>query len=137
MDPAHLILSLHKVLDIKQNLNLIYLSSSPTIDNTIKVLAQSNSLMNSLKVLVVTRNGLVNSLDLEDAKDNTEYEFDLDVTKDMRPEATVIVFYVRDQDGEIVYDQFKLELGFQSQNKVRVEILEYNLEKIIPKSRAN
>ena len=40
----------------------------------------------------------------------------------MTPEADVIVFYMRDQDGEVVNDKFKLEIPFESSNQVSMLI---------------
>lgn len=46
------------------------------------------------------------------------FSFNLEITQEMAPEATVIVFYVREQDGDIVYDEFNVELGFTGKNFV-------------------
>lgn len=98
--------------------NLKKFISSPKVGDKIKISAESNSLMNTLKVIVINRNGLIKSQSYENFDENVQHDFELEVTREMAPEATVIVFYTRDQDGEIVYDQFKLELGFRNTNQV-------------------
>lgn len=74
--------------------------------------------MQSLSVVVIGRNGLIYSKNYPAAVDAQSFEFNLKITQEMAPEASVIVFYVRDQDGDIVYDQFKVELGFKGTNYV-------------------
>lgn len=76
--------------------------------------------MSSLKVLVVNRIGLIFSQNFDDADGESLYKLELNVTKNMIPEATILVFYTREHDGEIIYDQFKLELGFNSSNHVNI-----------------
>lgn len=88
--------------------------------DTINLKAESNGLMQSLSVVVIGASGLIYSKNYPQSANKNSYEFNLKVTSEMTPEASVIVFYVREQDGNIVSDQFKLELGFKGSNHVRI-----------------
>jgi uncharacterized protein with ATP-grasp and redox domains len=81
-------------------------------------MAESNSLIQTLNLVVIGRQGLITSKHYADAKFKSSYNFTFEITQEMMPEATAIVFYVRDQDGEVIFDQFNIELGFKSNNKV-------------------
>lgn len=74
--------------------------------------------MRPLKVLVVGRSGFIYTHEYKDVEEFDNYKFDLEITREMAPEASVVAFYVRDDDGEIIYDQFTLKLGFRSDNEV-------------------
>jgi uncharacterized protein with ATP-grasp and redox domains len=52
------------------------------------------------------------------AQNTNFFNFTFDITQEMMPEANVIVFYVREQDGEIIFDNFIIELGFKTRNFV-------------------
>lgn len=94
----------------------------PKVGDILNITAESNGLIQSLNVVVIGLNGLVYSKNYENAADSKFFNFNLKITQEMAPEATVIVFYVREQDGDIVYDEFKVELGFTGQNYVRIEL---------------
>lgn len=74
--------------------------------------------MQKLNVIVISKKGLAFSHQFKEAADQKKFSFDLEVTSDMVPEANVVIFYIRDQDGLVVFDQFTIELGFASTNSV-------------------
>ena len=91
---------------------------SPKIGEELSLRAESNSLIQSLSVVVIGRDGLIYSKTYPEAVNKQSFKFNLKITQEMAPESSVIVFYVREQDGDIVFDQFKVELGFKGTNQV-------------------
>lgn len=67
---------------------------------------------------MIGKNGIVYSQSHKEALDEISYNISFKITKDMAPEADVIAFYTRDQDGEIIHDQFRLQLPLESHNTV-------------------
>ena len=85
----------------------------------LNITAESNGLIQSLSVAVISLNGLVYSKNFKNSNDLRMFNFNLKITQKMAPEASVIVFYVKEQNGDIVFDEFKIELGFAPKNYVR------------------
>lgn len=75
--------------------------------------------MDSVNIVVIGLNGLIFSKNYPLDFDKTYSEFNLQITPEMAPEATVIVYYINDLNGNIVNDQFKIELGYTVNNEVK------------------
>jgi hypothetical protein len=74
--------------------------------------------MQPLNLVVISTNGLAYTEQFKEAADQKTFSFDLEIIPEMAPEANVVIFYVRDQDGLVVHDQFHIKLGFVSTNFV-------------------
>lgn len=71
---------------------------------------------------MIGRSGILLSKSYSDSEDEETFTISFKVDEEMAPEADVIVFYMRDQDGEIIHDKFRLEIPFVSSNGVRLRI---------------
>lgn len=74
--------------------------------------------MQVLNLLVFGTNGLILSKKYPDAVGKDVILLSFKLTEEMRPEARGLVFYVRPQDGVMVYDEFSISLGFLIDNFV-------------------
>lgn len=74
--------------------------------------------MEHLYLIVFGSQGIIKTANFSDAIGRDEFEFSLDLTDEMRPEARGIVFYVEPEFGHIVYDEFSLQIGFSISNWV-------------------
>lgn len=81
---------------------------------------QTNAIFEPLNVVVVGSTGIVYSKVYKEAQYKTDFNIYVAITEDMTPKADVIVFYLRDQDGFMVFDQLELNLGFQGENFVKI-----------------
>lgn len=68
-----------------------------------------------------------------EAQNLNELNISLTLTPEMAPKADVIIFYLREQDGNLIFDQFELNLGFQGKNFVSLNLiyLEFMINLII------
>lgn len=98
----------------------------PKVGDTLSITAESNGLIQSLSVAIIGLNGLVYSENFKNLNDLSKFNFNLKITKEMAPESSIIVFYVREQDGDIVYDEFKVELELIEKNHVSKVISSYH-----------
>lgn len=80
---------------------------------------KSNSIFETLNLLVIGRTGIILSKIYPESQDKETFEISFKVDEEMTPVVDVIVFYMRDQDGEIVHDKFRLEIPTESSNSVR------------------
>jgi hypothetical protein len=71
-----------------------------------------------LTVLVMGRTGLIYSKNHEEANDKETVDISIPITKEMAPEADLVVFYLRDDDGTPVYDTNKLLIAHTFDNEV-------------------
>lgn len=92
----------------------------------LNITAESNGLIQSLSLAVIGINGLVYSKNFRNLDDLNIFHFNLKITQKMAPESTVIVFYSREQDNDIVFDEFKIELGFSGENYVRTQLIPFS-----------
>jgi len=76
--------------------------------------------MQTLNLMVFGTNGLIFNEEFPDAAGKDIFMMTLELTEDMKPEVRGLVFYVRDQDGIMVYDEFSISLGFSIDNFVRM-----------------
>lgn len=95
----------------------------------LNITAESNGLIQSLSVAVIGINGLIYSKNFKNLDDLKMFNFNLKITRKMAPESTVIVFYSREQDNDIVFDEFKIELGFNGENYVRTQSIPFTFLK--------
>ena len=72
--------------------------------------------MELLHVVVVGTKGIVFSKDFPDSIGNDIVNFEVPLSDDMKPEARGLAFYIK--NGEMVYDEFSLNLGFSVDNAV-------------------
>lgn len=79
---------------------------------------QTNAVIQRLNVLVFGRTGIVYSESDPEANEKTSYNITFKITEDMAPEADLVVYYTRDQDGEIIHDQLRLQFSFKANNTV-------------------
>jgi Alpha-2-macroglobulin bait region domain len=83
-----------------------------------KVLVESNNLMDELSVVVISKSGLVLSKYYPESKDHEKFNFSLAITEDMAPASELIAFFSR--NGEIYYGTQSIELGFIASNYVSI-----------------
>lgn len=74
--------------------------------------------MMSLNVLIMGRTGLIYSKSHPEANEKNKIEIAIPITKEMAPEADLVVFYLKDDDGSPVYDITKILLSHQYDNSV-------------------
>ena len=79
--------------------------------------------MDTLHLLVYGTNGLVYSEKFSDAVGKDIHTFSFELTEIMKPEIRGIVFYIRPQDGVMVYDEFSISLGFSIDNSVSTSVV--------------
>lgn len=92
--------------------------SSTSVGDKIRYKAQTTGEMESLHVLIIGLNGIVHYEEFSDAIGKDVFDFDVQLTEEMKPESRGIAFYVRPSDGIIVYDEFVISLGFGIENLV-------------------
>jgi hypothetical protein len=77
--------------------------------------------------VIFGKNGIVYSKVYKEAQYQETFNVSFRLTSEMAPKADVIIFYLRDQDGNIIFDQFELNLGFQGSNFVSNSNVSYFL----------
>lgn len=85
------------------------LTFSPSVNDLLNITVECNELMETLNLVVLGAFGLIHSEKFINSKFQQNFNFNLNVTENMAPVASVIVFYVK-EDGRIVSDQFNLKL---------------------------
>lgn len=109
------------------NFNLIFSKNSnfsshfrPLIDDEFKftVEAAPDTEMSALTVLVMGKTGLIYSKNHPEADEQKKIEISIPITKEMAPEADLVVFYLKDGNGAPVYDVHKLLVTHTYDNEV-------------------
>lgn len=72
--------------------------------------------MNDLTYVAIGREDVVLSK-TEKFPSSKKYNFTFRATTEMMPNAKIIVYYIR-EDGEIISDYAKIDLGYKLQNRV-------------------
>jgi CD109 antigen len=96
-----------EIVSINYSFNIPRYKIGDSIDLTVN----SNAMFNSLFFLVIGRQGIISSQVHTDEAGLTSTSHTLWITQEMAPEADIFVFYVCDNDGLVVSNQFKLDLG--------------------------
>jgi len=91
---------------------------SSTVGSKVQIKVQSTEEMEQLHLLIFGTKGIIHSENFEDAVGKDIFDFPLELTDEMRPEARGLVFYSRTIDGAIIYDEFSLNIGFPIDNFV-------------------
>lgn len=99
---------------------ILFSFQSPKVGSTIHVAVKGNALLEPLNVVVFGKTGIVYSKVHKDAQYESKFNISFVITSDMAPKADVIIFYLREQDGSMIFDQFELDLGFKSSNFVSI-----------------
>ena len=95
---------------------------SSTVGSTVQFKVQSTEEMEVPYLLIFGTKGIIHSQNFEDAVGKDVFDFPLELTDEMRPEARGLVFYMRASDGAIVYDEFSLSIGFSIDNSVSLSL---------------
>lgn len=86
-----------------------------------RIKVETNSIFQPLTVVVMTGHGIAHSQYISNPSENEKImEIPIRVTSKMAPQADVIVFYLRGQDGSPVYDQLRINIGMKSDNFVSI-----------------
>ena len=85
--------------------------------------AKTSGEMETLHLLVFGSHGVISYKNYSDAVGKDIYNFTLELSEEMRPEARGLVFYTRLSDGAIIYDEFSLTPGFSVNNFVSIYFL--------------
>jgi uncharacterized protein with ATP-grasp and redox domains len=75
--------------------------------------------METLNIVAVGQRGIVYTNHYEESAEKANFNITFSVTKDMAPETKIFVYYIRDNDGAIIYDYFIIELGMNNENFVK------------------
>ncbi|XP_070504853.1 thioester-containing protein 1 allele R1-like [Chironomus tepperi] len=103
---------------VDEYLQVTMVSKGSKVGSKIQMKAQSTEEMEQLHLLIFGTNGIIHSEIFEDSEGKDVYEFSLQITDEMRPEARGLVFYTRLSDGAIIYDEFSLNIGFSINNSL-------------------
>ena len=87
--------------------------------------------MSILHFIVIGSEGIIISENYPDSYPKKAYFIALKLTENMKPESTGIIYYVRKQDGSIVYDTFSISLGFTMENSVSLNFQTFLLTKYL------
>jgi hypothetical protein len=80
--------------------------------------AQTTGEMETLHVVVFGIKGMIHAEEFPEAEGKDVYQFTLQLTENMKPEARVFVFYVHQKTSVLVYDELPINLGFSIDNSV-------------------
>ncbi|KAL7011287.1 hypothetical protein ACKWTF_014215 [Chironomus riparius] len=117
---TELIEEIDKLPGVEEYLQVTMLSKSTKVGSTVQMKAQTTEEMEQLNVLIFGTKGIVHTKTFDDAIGKDVFEFPLELTDEMRPEARGLVFYTRASDGAIVYDEFSLSIGFSVNNSLDI-----------------
>jgi Alpha-2-macroglobulin bait region domain len=93
------------------------------------VQVETNSIFQPLTVVVMTGRGIAYSHHFADIDSALKiFKIPIPITAEMAPQADVIVFYLREQDGSPVHDQLRINLGMKGDNFVSFK---FNFLKLI------
>ena len=70
------------------------------------------------RLLIFGTKGIIHSEQFDQAVGKDLFDFPLELTNEMRPEARGLVYYTRKIDGAIIYDEFSLNIGLSIDNYV-------------------
>lgn len=107
-----------KLKKIRQFIKLSFFS--PRVGDRLNITVESNGIMEPINVIALGRNGIIHSESFIESTGRQSFQLFVDVTPEMSPQTSLILFYTRDSDGEMVYDEIKLHLELQTENKVSV-----------------
>ncbi|CAG9810247.1 unnamed protein product [Chironomus riparius] len=96
------------------------LTKNTTVGSTVQMRVQSTEEMELPRLLVFGTKGIIQSQTFNDSVGKDVFEFSLELTDEMRPEAHGLVFYTRDADGAMVYDEFSIKIGFSINNSLEI-----------------
>ncbi|XP_070504809.1 CD109 antigen-like isoform X2 [Chironomus tepperi] len=105
---------------IDEYLQVSFINKSSKVGDTIQLQAQSSGEMETLNLMIFGTNGLIYSEEFPDAVGKDLYNFNIQLTDEMKPEIRGLVFYTRPSDGVMVYDDFSLALGFSIDNSLEI-----------------
>ncbi|XP_070508745.1 thioester-containing protein 1 allele R1-like [Chironomus tepperi] len=86
------------------------------IPKTLQLTARSSNKFESLHMLVFGPNGLIQSKEYPEAQNRQNININLELTEEMTPKCLVLMFYVRQSDGLIIYDQFPVSFKINPKN---------------------
>ncbi|XP_070504794.1 uncharacterized protein [Chironomus tepperi] len=115
------------VMGEKEYMQVTTLKKSTVIGQKIKYQAQTTGEMESLHVLLIGINGIVHYEEFPNAAGLDLFEFTVELTEEMRPESRGIVFYVRRSDGVLIYDDFVVKIGYETENTLEISVPEIGM----------
>jgi len=74
----------------------------------------------TLHVLVIGSTGLLYSKNYTEAHNKGTFKFALQLSEQMSPEAYIIMFYARAEDGVIISDEIPIGVVFTATNSVSI-----------------
>jgi Alpha-2-macroglobulin bait region domain len=84
----------------------------------LKLLIGCNSALESLDLIVIGKDGIIFTQNYPELEGHESFNISFPVTKEMVPEANVVVYFINENNGEVVYDSIKIELGYANDNFV-------------------
>ncbi|XP_070504781.1 thioester-containing protein 1 allele S1-like [Chironomus tepperi] len=93
---------------------------STKIGDKISIIATTTGEMETLHVLVMGQDGIIVNKEYPEAAGNDIFKFTITLTQEMKPEARVLVFYVKPDSGVIIYDELTIALGFSIDNTIDI-----------------
>ncbi|XP_070504785.1 thioester-containing protein 1 allele R1-like [Chironomus tepperi] len=105
---------------VDEYMQVTMLNKSSTVGSTVQIKVQSSEEMEVLRVLIFGTKGIIHSQQFNDAEGKDLFDFPLELTDEMRPEARGLVYYARASDGAMVYDEFSLSIGFLIYNSLEI-----------------
>ncbi|KAL7011354.1 hypothetical protein ACKWTF_014235 [Chironomus riparius] len=105
---------------IDEFMQVSFINKSSKVGDTIQLQAHTTGELETLNLLVFGTNGLIYSEEFPEAIGKDIYNFNFQLSEEMKPEIRGLVFYIRPSDGIMVYDEFILRLGFSINNFLEI-----------------
>ncbi|CAH1733711.1 unnamed protein product [Chironomus riparius] len=110
--------------EANEYMQLHFARKSSKIGNQVLISANTTGELETLHVLVIGQEGIIQSQEFPDAVGMDVYKFPIKLTESMKPEARVFAFYVKPESGVIIYDELQLSLGFSIENAIDIFAVE-------------
>ncbi|KAL7011173.1 hypothetical protein ACKWTF_014134 [Chironomus riparius] len=87
---------------------------------TLQITAKSSHTLQTLHVLVIGSTGLLYSKSFPEAHDKESFKFSLTLSEQMSPQAYIVTFYTRAEDGVMIGDELMITLKHSARNWIEI-----------------
>lgn len=90
------------------------------VEDLIKIKVESTQNLETIYALISGPLKIIHR-NISSGRKTKNFEFDVKLTSDMTPTLSIIVYYIHDGGGEVVYDHLKVDIENHVENQVSIE----------------